>query len=302
VTVTRIRCGSCKDGHPTVAEVRACYGMSNASARQLGVEIKHQSWFDVVGVNPNGTERKVTTEEGPEAWPWATLSEDAKPVSNQHVFGAAFDDDGVERGLWGAQLDDKSVRPTNGDARPMSEKQRNFIVNLNGSREIPVAGRSDEEAAHLARLEDVLGGVKFVSLKEASALISYLNPLPRKSAESAPKLSGPESEVDVPVGRYALEGDDGVLRFYQVDRPTEGRWRGYLFINGLQGAPGDYARIKLGPSIRAAVLKQIAADPKEASLRYGREVGVCGVCHSPLTNAVSREAGIGPVCRAKREW
>jgi hypothetical protein len=36
-----------------------------------------------------------------------------------------------------------------------------------------------------------------------------------------------------------------------------------------------------------------------AAMRYGKELGRCGVCDMPLTNEESRELGIGPVCRAK---
>ena len=34
----------------------------------------------------------------------------------------------------------------------------------------------------------------------------------------------------------------------------------------------------------------------EAMATYGREIGRCGACHRRLTDQVSRDRGIGPVC------
>lgn len=100
---------------------------------------------------------------------------------------------------------------------------------------------------------------------------------------------------DVPAGRYAVDNAEGVLRFYVVDRPDEGRWAGRTFVSVLASderhpVKGDAAR---------AVLAKIAEDPRAASIRFGRELGVCGVCGRTLTDEASRAAGIGPVCAGK---
>lgn len=44
------------------------------------------------------------------------------------------------------------------------------------------------------------------------------------------------------------------------------------------------------------------ADPKAAAIAYGIETGVCCICNATLTNKVSIEAGIGPICGAKFGW
>lgn len=44
------------------------------------------------------------------------------------------------------------------------------------------------------------------------------------------------------------------------------------------------------------------ADPKAAAEAYGKETGVCCVCNAPLTNKVSIERGIGPICAEKMGW
>ena len=103
-------------------------------------------------------------------------------------------------------------------------------------------------------------------------------------------------ELSVPAGRYAV--DDGKLGFYKVDRPTEGRWAGYVFVNQL-ASDTEYP---VRGERRSLVLETIALNPGAASLRYGREIGACGVCGRTLTDATSRANGIGPICADKMGW
>lgn len=97
---------------------------------------------------------------------------------------------------------------------------------------------------------------------------------------------------DVPAGRYAVENDEGHLAFYVIDRPTEGRWAGHTFVK-VQASDELH---KLPIPAAKGVLAKIAKDPKAASIRYGRELGQCGVCGRTLTDEASRAAGIGPIC------
>lgn len=46
-------------------------------------------------------------------------------------------------------------------------------------------------------------------------------------------------------------------------------------------------------------LLQIAQNPLEIAIEYGRETGRCACCGKELTNAESIELGIGPICRQK---
>lgn len=91
---------------------------------------------------------------------------------------------------------------------------------------------------------------------------------------------------------------DGVVKFYRVDRPEDGKWAGWTFVK-VQ-ASDDYWAVK-GQAART-VLEAIAADPRAASIRYGHELGVCGICHRTLTDEDSRARGIGPVCASKAGW
>lgn len=89
------------------------------------------------------------------------------------------------------------------------------------------------------------------------------------------------------------------LAFYKVDRPTEGRWAGYVFVKHIVG--DDEQRVSRAAS--ASVLaKIVAAGPEAASARYGHEIGECGICGRQLTNDESRARGIGPICVQKMGW
>jgi hypothetical protein len=106
--------------------------------------------------------------------------------------------------------------------------------------------------------------------------------------------TAPAEHAKVADGRYAVE-EDGTLKFFKISNGT-GRWDGYVFID-IQASDEHYAvkdRLR-----KASILALIAADPKEAMLRYGRELGQCGHCGRTLTDEASRAAGIGPVCASK---
>jgi hypothetical protein len=75
-----------------------------------------------------------------------------------------------------------------------------------------------------------------------------------------------------------------------------------VFVVRLLGAPGDFREVPIRDrGERARILADIGADPEAASVRFGQEVGICGRCGSPLTDATSRARGIGPVC-AEKGW
>lgn len=107
---------------------------------------------------------------------------------------------------------------------------------------------------------------------------------------------GKSVKVDVPSGRYALTGTDGVVKFYKVDCPTEGRWAGRTFVNAQ--ASDELYPIR-NAAERSRILSAIAFDPKAAMMLYGTELGSCGHCGRTLTDEDSRARGIGPVCAAK---
>ena len=116
---------------------------------------------------------------------------------------------------------------------------------------------------------------------------------------TAIKASTPK--VDMPTvdsNRYAVTLGDK-LRFFRVNSPTEGKWAGYTFIDELYGSAQALKRIPVkNQQARLNILTTIASD-EDALARFGQELGICGMCGSPLTDELSREIGIGPTCRSK---
>lgn len=106
---------------------------------------------------------------------------------------------------------------------------------------------------------------------------------------ATPVTSTPPQVAD---GRYAVE-EDGALRFFHV---KNGHRPGFVFLD-VQSSD-DLHPIRNVTRIRS-VLALIAEDPKAATVRYGRELGICGRCGRTLTDEASRSAGIGPRCASK---
>lgn len=101
--------------------------------------------------------------------------------------------------------------------------------------------------------------------------------------------------VDVANGRYAITIDNK-LRFFKVNTPTNGKWSGVTFLEEIFGGGN---RVPMpNAKFRARVLEIIAND-EDALARFGRELGICGVCGRDLTDEVSRALGIGPICLEK---
>ena len=101
----------------------------------------------------------------------------------------------------------------------------------------------------------------------------------------------------VPAGRYAVDVD-GKLGFFKVDCPDSGRWAGYVFVKQF-ASDTEYP---VRGARRQVILDAIAVNPQAASLRYGQEIGACGVCGRTLTDEDSRARGIGPICADKMGW
>lgn len=101
----------------------------------------------------------------------------------------------------------------------------------------------------------------------------------------------------VPDSHYALDTPAG-LHFYRV-KTGKGKWAGFQFVDRLVGHPGDFLRVPVKGANRKAVLNLIGKDAKASAILFSREFQVCAACGSPLTDPVSREIGLGPICAEK---
>lgn len=194
--------------------------------------------------------------------------------------GDKFTDDGLK--------EVKEDEPFN----PPSEKQVDYLLGLQDSRIHP------EGYKPLTRGEAYL-----TERPDISSRIELLKYCQKKDAGSHQR-----KWENIPEGRYALYAEagpgykTGSWKFYQVDKPKEGRWAGYTFVKVLIGAPGSYRKESVGMSRAMDVLAAIDKDPKQAMVDYGLQSGVCGRCSSPLTDPDSLARGIGPKCAAKSGW
>lgn len=153
---------------------------------------------------------------------------------------------------------------------------------------------------------------------DAGDPIQYLRP--DAFHAGCPAVKGPDPRetgldlIVLPYGstRYAVE-QDGEWVFIRIDhiapQDAQGRpqqWGGNLYVKQQTGP--NHRRI--GRQVKgqtyvgdfAAAIEQILAAPEHAARQYGLQLGRCSVCDSDLTNPISRELGIGPVCRKRFDW
>ena len=130
----------------------------------------------------------------------------------------------------------------------------------------------------------------------------------RKAERHAERVAAPKVEVDLSSIRRMFEtaASNRAKPIYRAAglvlkmAPPHGRNPGALYVTDAR--TGDYLGKILGTVYQgkpAPGLQEIAADPREAAVRYGRKTGTCSCCGAELTNQVSIDLGIGPICREK---
>jgi len=194
----------------------------------------------------------------------------------------------------GERLDGRTFGTGSAAPRPStpSEAQVNFCRTLLAE---VYPGQEERQATMIARFAGLTrkaaseGLDRLIAMRDAGRQAR-----PTVAPEAAP--ARPAAPVaDVPAGHYAVDNAEGILRFYEVDRPTEGRWAGRTFVSVLASDERHPVKGAAG----AAVLAKIAEDVTGAMLRYGQEIGRCGHCNRTLTDEASRARGIGPICAGR---
>lgn len=180
----------------------------------------------------------------------------------------------------------------------ITDRQRDYLLSLLSEKDMTGIDPERVSAAKSAALDGTM------TKEKASELITWAvaRPTHQRAHEQAVR-NDPEvfdQFPDVPAGRYAVNNEEGILRFYSVDRPDKGKWAGYVFVNVW--ASDERHPIRGNAAKKAILDKIIEAGPKEAAERFGREIGACAVCGRTLTDPVSREIGIGPICREYTGW
>jgi hypothetical protein len=193
-------------------------------------------------------------------------------------------------------------------ANMATDRQLEYITGLLAEREIPDEARDRLKAA----VEN-----KTISKKGASEYIERLRSKPKRAGATSdrPTVSYEDIELDngetrrvgrvlvpnadgksVLAGRYGIDttGDDRFTNdttFFKLWVGDRGGWKVRMFKSD------DEVDISFPTQI--AVVKVIAKDPEKAMALFGHEFGKCGVCGRGLTNDLSREIGIGPICRTR---
>lgn len=184
-------------------------------------------------------------------------------------------------------------------------KQLNFLDSLAVEREITEGAREQLiariAAQKLANSNDgegtpCEGGI---SKSRASDWISRLLDKPKLAKQTTINYDTPggvPTPEELPAGRYAVDNADGELRFYHVWRGT--RRPEYVKLYLQHGQDSTEVPFKAALTI---LQKIIDAGAYDCAVKYGTEIGACSVCNRRLTNRLSRELGIGPICGG-RYW
>jgi hypothetical protein len=174
------------------------------------------------------------------------------------------------------------------------------------------------QSGFILSLADQLRRKGTLSDKQVAAAAKFFAPKPALPAASNLQpiiafLRAAETNLKFPKLHFEVDGVELVLRLkgkqsahpgavdlvsrekvwnekFQQDAPI---WYGRIEPDGQSVFGG-----RVTPSIVAA-LNAIAADPREASIRYARKTGHCAFCGRFLETKASVSVGYGPVCADK---
>lgn len=167
-----------------------------------------------------------------------------------------------------------------------TERQKPFILDLIAKKDW-----SHLNAEGQQYLKEIAAGERVVSKKKASELIEKLLAMKDKPKSAPTDVMAERFAFGVPAGRYAVEADNGELRFYHVWVSRDGKRLNVYVAHGPDESDLKYQKTVLG------VLNKIkTVGIRQAAIRYGMEIGSCSNCGRRLTNHISRALGIGPVC------
>lgn len=286
-----VKCGSCKDKHETVNDVRDCYAQAQYDEEQAKAEAemerRSERWFE---------ERGGAVDDPREREAWAR--EDMMRADHQDDLISALEASVREKRYIDESEEERAAALLDGmtgsPGRDMASKaQVDYAMDLLAGRIWPDSlTRSDVENMERRQVSKLIDGLKRAKPKAGAKTVLQA-----------------DDWKDIPAGRYALYSpshENGAhqshWRFYQVDFPTKPMWKGRVFVSQLFGAPGDYRKEPRRGDAARAILEAIAGDPNKAMTDFGLQSGTCGKCNSPLTNEESLARGIGPVCLRKMGW
>jgi hypothetical protein len=191
---------------------------------------------------------------------------------------------------WARTIDPPGTPGTGMSGPKITPRQRDYLLALIEKKQV----KPDQEG----KIDIIMKCLRIsespeeygMSRSKASELIDWFLKQSDKPIKIHEDEKQPGSWQSVPAGRYAVDGEDGLLKFYQVWRPKDNEYVFRVYV--LHGPDESQVHRNAVP----AIMTKIAADVRAAAIRYGMEIGSCSNCGRRLTNHISRELGIGPVC------
>jgi hypothetical protein len=190
--------------------------------------------------------------------------------------------------------------------RKASQPQLNYIRDLSQKKDLSSLSKEQQDALQQPD-EFWQAETTRLSFEKARRMLDVMIPLGNKPRETVVS-DGVETSTalsGLPPGRYALpkagtELEDNELRFYQCwESRDKAAKRIYVMFGPREAKLPVDAQIKIAKMI-------VKAGIRECAIRYGMEIGSCSNCGRRLTNRISRELGIGPICGGRMfggdEW
>lgn len=180
---------------------------------------------------------------------------------------------------------------------PASPAQVNYLSALLAQRDMTTEVHDD-----LARV------YRTFTSAQASSAIDKLRALPYKprvARDAAVPSELSQILENLPKSKYAISSDvasslltnftpRGDFLFLEVRK-----YRSTTKILRLVGAPGAFSRYRFTTTDSLALAKYVSRDPLTLTQAFATHYKVCGCCAAELTDQLSRELGLGPVCRKR---
>jgi hypothetical protein len=172
----------------------------------------------------------------------------------------------------------------------ITEPQRRFLLDLIERKQI--------KPEHEGKIDLIMKCLRIsedpeeygMSRNKASELIDWFLKQKDKPREQQPGQDPDSPLMKLKPGRYAIENNDGELRFYQCWSSPDNK------VHRLYVMFGPYEAKLPMKTQNIIAAKIINAGVEKCALRFGAEIGSCSECGRRLTNRISRELSIGPIC------
>lgn len=178
----------------------------------------------------------------------------------------------------------------------MTEKQEKYLRRLVEKGSIDTTLASAWDVTPQAATDRFVAAIE--SKSEASRIIDELLHFTPSEPDTSPRARRlvDSPDVDPPEGIHYLKDGD-TITVYKVQRAVNGSGKLYAKRLHVDGPSPSWSYLGRGGAFRE--LSDATLLDLETAKQFGLLYGVCGICGRTLTDEVSIERGIGPVCFRK---